>query len=243
MKLNSGSQAFVSFPTGFISDLKDFTISLWLKRTGDNVGRVFDFGSSHTESMLFDYGFNNKSGFRYKLRHGNTNNNRDYKATLDKDKWYNIALSQKDGKLTVYLNGEQIGETTDELNPSALGKTSQNWLGKSMWFDNGDPYPDYAYDDFYIFNRAFTQDEVKDLMSRKGYSGVELVNADAEDDGMRVYGYGDQITVIAPKAMKLNVYTVDGTLVRAATLQEGLNTLDGFAAGIYVVGNYKIMLK
>ena len=49
--------------------------------------------------------------------------------------------------------------------------------------------------------------------------------------------------MIAPKAMKLNVYTVDGTLVRAATLQEGLNTLDGFAAGIYVVGNYKIMLK
>lgn len=243
VKLNSGSKAFVSFPSGFISDLKDFTISLWLKRTGDNVGRVFDFGSSHTESMLFDYGFNNKSGFRYKLRHGNTNNNRDYTATLEKDKWYNIALSQKDGKLTVYLNGEQIGKTTDELNPSALGKTTQNWLGKSMWFDNGDPYPDYAYDDFYIFNRAFTQDEVKDLMSRKGYSGVELVNADAEDDGMRVYGYGSQITVIAPEAMKLNVYTVDGALVRSVTLSQGLNTLDGFAAGIYVVGNYKIMLK
>ncbi len=175
VKLVSSTQSYISFPTGVLSEIRDFTISLWLKRSGDNVGRIIDFGSGHETQMLLDYGYNNKSGFRYKLRVGSKNSNMDANFTLEKNRWYNIALSQEAGTLSLYVDGELIKTFSNQPNPSEMGRTNQNWLGRSQWYDNGDPYPDYAYDDFYIFNRAMSAEEIKNLMKQGESSGVEEI--------------------------------------------------------------------
>jgi hypothetical protein len=47
------------------------------------------------------------------------------------------------------------------LTPSALGNTTQNWLGRSQ--PPGDPYPDGALDDFRIYSRALRDHDVQEL--------------------------------------------------------------------------------
>lgn len=173
--LKSGKKAYVSMPSGILKTLNDFTISLWLKRHGDNVGRVIDFGSGHDTQMLLDYGYNNSNGFRYKLRVGSKNSNMNADFVLEKNRWYNITLSQKSGTLSLYVDGKLIETFHNQPAPSEMGSTNQNWLGRSQWFDNGDPYPDYCYDDFYIFNRAMSQEEIRKLMQANDSSDVEEI--------------------------------------------------------------------
>lgn len=175
VKLLSSAKGYVYFPVGLLQNLSDFTISLWFKRSGDNVGRIFDFGSGHDTQMLLDYGYNNKSGFRYKLRVGSKNSNMDATFNLEKERWYNIALSQEAGTLTIYVDGEALTSFKNQPNPSEMGRTTQNWLGRSQWYDNGDPSPDYCYDDLYIFNRAMSQEEIKKLMQTDDSSDVEEI--------------------------------------------------------------------
>jgi hypothetical protein len=75
--------------------------------------------------------------------------------------WQHVAftLSGKSGVL--YVNGEEVGRNSNlTLNPSSLGKTSQNYIGKSQ-FD--DPFLAGAVDDFTIFNKALSADEIKSI--------------------------------------------------------------------------------
>ena len=42
-----------------------------------------------------------------------------------------------------------------------MGETTQNWLGRSQWAQ--DAYCDHVYDDFRIYDRAISSDDVKTL--------------------------------------------------------------------------------
>ena len=159
-------------------------------------GSIIDFGSGHNTQMLLDYGYNNKSGFRYKLRVGSKNSNMDASFNLEKNRWYNITLSQEAGTLSLYVDGELVETFRNQPDPSEMGNTNQNWLGRSQWHDNGDPYPDYCYDDFYIFNRAMTGEEVRRLMDAEGVSEVEEI-LEAEVVNTEYYGI-DGIRIASP---------------------------------------------
>lgn len=219
--LKSGKNAYISLPTGILKTLSDFTISLWLKRTGDNVGRIIDFGSGHNTQMLLDYGYNNKSGFRYKLRVGSKNSNMDASFNLEKNRWYNITLSQEAGTLSLYVDGELVETFRNQPDPSEMGNTNQNWLGRSQWHDNGDPYPDYCYDDFYIFNRAMTGEEVRRLMDAEGVSEVEeifeaeVVNTEYYGiDGIRIASPAKGTLVIERKTMSNGTVKTSKRIIR-----------------------------
>ena len=65
--------------------------------------------------------------------------------------------------MKIYLNGELAGEGNNEklIYPKDMGETTQNWLGRSQWAQ--DAYCDHIYDDFRVYDRAISDDDVKTL--------------------------------------------------------------------------------
>ncbi len=63
---------------------------------------------------------------------------------------------------TLYVNGTAVGTNTNmTLNPSALGDTTQDWIGRSQY--PGDPYLAATVNDFQIYNSALTAAQVAAL--------------------------------------------------------------------------------
>lgn len=61
-------------------------------------------------------------------------------------------------------------------------------------------------------------------------------------EGIRVYAAGGVLTIEAPQACTVQVYSVDGQLVRTVQVNEGTNEVIGLAHGVYVVGGVKIVM-
>jgi hypothetical protein len=74
------------------------------------------------------------------------------------EQWYHIAGVKKDAELTVYINGEEKGKyavpAEHALGPGKL------YFGKSPRYRAST----FVMDDFVIYNRALTQDEIVEIM-------------------------------------------------------------------------------
>jgi len=60
--------------------------------------------------------------------------------------------------IKMYMDGLLVANDTTTVLPTDLGKTTQNWLGRSLW--SGDAYYRGLIDEFRIYNRALTEGEV-----------------------------------------------------------------------------------
>lgn len=59
---------------------------------------------------------------------------------------------------------------------------------------------------------------------------------------LTIYVTNNALNIIAPNTQNINIYTIDGRLVRFVQLNEGLNTIEDIAKGIYLINNQKIVL-
>lgn len=236
VSLNSSKEGHISLPKNILSDINDFTISLWVK-PGNIGGRIFDFGKDTGTFMILNY---SGGAFRYKLTNGSKTvdkNNISYR--MDTDKWYHVAVSQNGSTVALYINGEQIATASNAPYPSEMGKTANNYLGKSQWAQ--DPHPDFSYDDFYIFNRGMTAQEIKVLASEE--SGIDDIVYDNDTDGLSVRLENGSIIIESSKEIDINIYSIDGRLALSTRIFPGENRIEGLAKGFYIVGNHKIILK
>ena len=70
-------------------------------------------------------------------------------------------------------------------------------------------------------------------------SGVSSIST----DGITAYGAKGAIFVKAPKATVVNIYNAAGVLMRSVDVESGTTRLDGFTAGLYLVGTTKVAVK
>lgn len=59
---------------------------------------------------------------------------------------------------------------------------------------------------------------------------------------MTVYSISGGIEVVASQAAQINIYAVDGRLVRSVMLNEGHNSITGIAPGLYLVNRTKVIV-
>lgn len=62
-------------------------------------------------------------------------------------------------------------------------------------------------------------------------------------ESLIVYSMEGGIRIIAPQPQRVNIYSVDGLLVRSVQLNEGRNTITDLTAGLYIVNNVKVVVK
>jgi len=72
-----------------------------------------------------------------------------------------VAIDGASMRVRMYVDGTVVGSTTVTVLPKDLGKTTQNWLGRSQFV--ADAYLTGSLDDFRIYNRALSEGELRYL--------------------------------------------------------------------------------
>ncbi|HUO09697.1 MAG TPA: LamG-like jellyroll fold domain-containing protein [Phycisphaerae bacterium] len=157
------SGGYASLPANIVKSLSNFTISAWVNiATLANWSRIFDFGSGTTTYMFLspDAGGTNK--LRFSITTSGYNNEQQLNGpALSTNTWTHIAVTLAGTNATMYVNGLPVATNANmTLNPSSLGNTNQNYLGKSQF---NDPAFNGSIDDFRIYNVALSAQQIAEL--------------------------------------------------------------------------------
>jgi cytochrome c len=170
--LNGGSGNHrVELPEGVVSGVEDFTISAWVYWDGGQTwARIFDFGTDTNRYMFLIPRAGGTITLRYAITTGSNRTEQQINApgALPTDGWHHVAVTLSGTTGTLYLDGEAVGTNTGmTLSPADLGQTPNNWIGQSQW---PDPLFNGAVDDFNIFDRALTAEEIGSMVAEPGGS-------------------------------------------------------------------------
>ncbi len=161
---------YATLPSGVVSGLTDFTVSTWVKVNAFATWqRIFDFGTGTTNYMFLTTQYTttapNAAKLRFGIRAGSTTTEQSVSGTgvaLTAGAWTHVAVVRSGTTVSLYVNGSLAGSGTIALNPSDLGTTTQNYLGKSQF---NDPYLNAALDDFRLYSQALSPAEITSLSS------------------------------------------------------------------------------
>lgn len=163
---------YLQMPDGILKDCDAVTISMWVKLTTDNAyQRIWDIGSNTTEYMyllsdgwnpgfegyaagITRTGWSNEKGVSKGLDENGISKN------IDKNRWVLTTLVMNGSNMSLYENGEQIGETVDTgLTVKDLGNTKNNYIGCSQSSDDEPTKGQFA--EVKIYNKALTAAQIK----------------------------------------------------------------------------------
>src|SRR5262249_47468613 len=139
-----GSAAFVSLPAGIVATNTAITLEAWVSNTVTATwSRIFDFGSGTTINMFLTPRAHSATGpirFAITLGGGGSPPEQRVNGTtaLPANSLEHVALTMNGNVAILYQDGVAIGTNSAmSLNPSSMGSTTQNYLGKSQY---ADPY-------------------------------------------------------------------------------------------------------
>jgi hypothetical protein len=159
--LSSGSQQYASLPAGIVGTLSDFTIEAWVNlTTTNNWARLFDFGNSTTVNMFLTPRNGTDGRLRYAITTGGNGAEQRISGPsgLTPGLWYHVAVTLSSTTGILYVNGAPVATNSAmTLNPTALGSTANNYIGKSQY---PDPYLNGRIDDFRIYTVALSKEEL-----------------------------------------------------------------------------------
>ncbi|WP_158848794.1 glycoside hydrolase family 127 protein [Saccharothrix deserti] len=159
-----GSGQHVLLPAGLLTGATAFSVATWVRLDAVTTwARVFDFGTG-TGAYLFLTPRSSAGGLRFAITTGGASAEQriDASSPLPAGAWAHVAVTQTGNLGVLYVNGAEAARNTAlTVRPSALGSTTQNWIGRSQYA--GDPYLDGAVDGFRVYGRALTAAEVADL--------------------------------------------------------------------------------
>ncbi|WP_369250050.1 beta-L-arabinofuranosidase domain-containing protein [Streptomyces sp. R41] len=163
-----GSYQYVDLPAGVLGGASAITLSAWVKPTHDaDWSRVFDFGDDTTRYLYL--AARNASGVpRFAITTGGPAGEQglDGTAALPLNEWSHLAVTIAGGTGTLYVNGDAVARNTAmNLTPADLGTLKNNWLGRSNY--SSDPVFAGAFDEFNVWSRALTADEITALQSSR----------------------------------------------------------------------------
>ena len=73
--------------------------------------------------------------------------------------------------------------------------------------------------------------------------GATDVSSTESADKLIIISNGSTIEIIANKVQVMNLYALDGRLVRTLELNEGSNFINGLDKGIYIINHQKVVVK
>jgi hypothetical protein len=162
----NGTNAYAELPIGaLINSLSDMTISMYANFSGAGGGwqRIFDFGTGTTNYMFLCPRTGATGPMRFAIRTATVTERQLTAPTSLPTDWHHIAIVIDSATMTMrlHLDGAVVASRATSLLPKDLGNTTQNWLGKSQF--EADAYYMGSLDDFCIYNRALSVEEVRYL--------------------------------------------------------------------------------
>jgi alpha-galactosidase len=165
--LTGASTSYVDLPDGLMSDMGDFSVAAWVKLNSlDSWARIFDFGNDTNVYMMLTVksGSTGYPGFAITTTSNSGEQQINGTSALATGSWVHVAVTKSGSTGILYINTQEVARNTSmTLNPSDLGNTANNYIGKSQW--SADPYLNGSIDKFYVYNRALSASEVSTLGS------------------------------------------------------------------------------
>jgi hypothetical protein len=154
----------VTLPIGpLISTLTSCSFTAWANSVGGQWSRVFDFGNSSTAGYMMLTARDPSSAARFAIT-ATTSTGESFVASpvALSAGWHHLAgvIDGPSKRMQLFVDGELVASGPTNTLPSALGKTTQNWLGKSQW---PDPLYSGRIDEFRIYSRPLTPGEIRYL--------------------------------------------------------------------------------
>lgn len=228
-----GLAEHVSLPAGVVSGLRDFTIALWINpaqyerahlsdqrptvdlATLTNGSAIFDFGRPNEQfaepafarMYLTVRASNDAPVPRFAITTSGVDGEQrlDAPAAFSLDRWTHVAITRAGSMATLYIDGEPVATNPNmTLSPADLGETTGNWLGRCQFPQRNVSYLNAQLDEFQIFDRALTRDEVRSLLASPGGAvgggNVVWYRFDEKDGPQAVdsSGRGRHGTIVAP---------------------------------------------
>jgi hypothetical protein len=198
-----GNGEYVALPSGIVSGLGgDFTISAWVNPSANTTwSRLFDFGTGTTDYMFLTV--SDGTELRFAITTGGAGGEQQIKGTglLPLNTWSLVTVTVSGTTGTLYVNGVAVGSNANITDhPSALGTTTQDWIGRSEY---NDPFFNGAVDDFNIYSRALGAAEVATLATGVPGNGDVADYKFDEADGPTATdssGNGQNATIISSPA-------------------------------------------
>lgn len=162
VRLNGGH---LSFPSGWASGWKDFSLSLWVRpERVENWARIVDCNRG-TDNNFFLTVQAAQTGFlRYAITQGGNSDEQQINTNfkMKAGAWTHIVLTQKGSTGILYANGVEVGRNENlTLSPSSLGATTQNFIGRSAYAS--DPSLFGWVDDVRVYDCALDAGQVSAL--------------------------------------------------------------------------------
>jgi len=158
---------YVQLPSDVTTTLSDYTVACWVNLATINYwGRIFDFGNGTTTNMFMAP---QDGKPYYAIKQTDAGGEQSVKSTtaIVANTWTHVAVTCKFdqtsglGTLTMYINGSPVvSKSNITISPASMGTTLQNYIGKSQY---NDPTINGLIDDFRIYSRALTIDEIMAL--------------------------------------------------------------------------------
>jgi hypothetical protein len=166
--LSLADKGYVTMPAGLLADACEFTIATWVY-INSNVNawtRIWDFGQDTTTYMFLTPITNLDNFARFGISVSGNRHEQGIKAeaAVPTLKWTHVAFVLGPSGGTLYFDGTPVGTNPSiTLRPADLGRTANNYIGRSQFSD--DPFLDGDIDEFRIYNRALSPEEIQALAS------------------------------------------------------------------------------
>ncbi len=162
-----GIDDYVDLPIGgVLSTLTSSTFALWINTSsaGGSWQRILDFGTGTTAYMFLCPHTTATGPMRFAITTSSSAGESIVNApTALPVGWHHVAVVIDGQAKTAQLclDGDVVASGQTATLPSALGKTTQNWLGRSQYA--ADAFFSGVLDEFRIYSRALSQGEVRYL--------------------------------------------------------------------------------
>lgn len=166
LPLNGDTDAtYVDLPQEAANQLRSFTVASWVNlETEQPWSRLFDFGHGTDVNMfLTPRAGVEGSPPRFAITtSGAAGEQRiDGRTAVPVGQWVHLAVTVGDGTGVLYVDGSVVGRNTEmTLDASDLKTPGNVWIGRSQY---GDPELAATIDEFHIFDRALSEQEVASL--------------------------------------------------------------------------------
>lgn len=171
LKLDGSLKQYVSLPADVLDGKSAISVASWIK-LGQALAwdRLFDFNSGESNWFFFSPTGWNSTNMTFGTRCATRTPSAlapeiMLTETVSINTWHHIAVVFAKPYLRYYLDGKLKSELSNMgFDSAALGKTNQNWIGRSVYA--ADPYLTGWVDDFRIYSGALTDQEIATLAAQ-----------------------------------------------------------------------------